>query len=74
MVDEISGALKNKDKVYLFMDNAGYHKNEIVKTKLKEANIEIVFNVSYKFEFNPIEKLWREYKVLYRKLLLDKML
>ena len=46
MVDEISGALKN-EKAYLFMDNAGFHKNDEVKKRLKNANIEVVFNVVY---------------------------
>ena len=58
MVDEISGALNN-EKAYLFMDNAGYHKNEEVIKKLKLENIEAVFNVGYQFDFNPIEKVWR---------------
>ena len=37
-------------------------------------NIEPVYNVAYRFEFNPIERLWAQYKNYFRKVLLRKML
>ena len=41
MLDNISGAVDDK-KVYLFMDNAGYHRNEDVVKHMKKLNIEPV--------------------------------
>ena len=73
MLDNISGATGN-EKVYLFMDNAGYHKSLEVVKHMKKLNIEHVLNVAYRFEFNPIERLWAQYKQHYRKVLLKKML
>ena len=57
MLDNVAGAVNN-EKVYLFMDNAGYHKNEEVVAHMKKLNIEPIYNVSYRFEFNPIERSW----------------
>ena len=57
MLDNISGAVK-EEKVYLFADNATFHKNDLVRKHMKELNIEPVFNVAYRFEFNPCERLW----------------
>ena len=73
MLDNIAGAVNN-EKVYLFMDNAVYHKNDKVKVKMKEHNIEPVFNVGYRFEYNACERLWSMYKTHFRKVLLRKML
>ena len=57
MLDNISGAVK-KERIYLFMDNAGYHKSAEVRKHMEKLNIEPVLNVAYRFEFNPIERLW----------------
>ena len=73
MLDNIAGAMNN-EKVYLFMDNALYHKHEKVVAHMKKLNIQPVFNVSYRFEFNPIERAWAQIKNHYRKVLLQKML
>ena len=73
MINNISGAI-GKERLFLFMDNAKYHKNEEVIKQMKKLNIEPVFNVSYRFEFNPIERLWAQYKTYFRKVLLRKML
>ena len=73
MLDDISGALKD-EKAYLFMDNARFHKSEEVILHMKELNIEPIFNVAYRFEFNPCERLFSQYKNHFRKVLLRKML
>ena len=73
MLDNISGAVGD-EKIYLFLDNASYHRNEDVRVHMKKLNIEPVYNVSYRFEFNPIERLWAMYKQYFRKALLKKML
>ena len=73
MLNNISGAV-GKEKVYLFMDGAGFHRNPEVKKLMMELNIEPVYNVGYQFQYNPCERLWAMFKLHYRKLLLDKML
>ena len=73
MLDNISGAVKD-EKIYLFMDNAGFHRNLDVRKHMKELNIEPIFNVAYRFEFNPCERLFSQYKSYFRKVLLKKML
>ena len=62
MLENISGAVGKDDKIYLFMDNASYHRNEDVRLRMTELNIEPVYNVSYRYEFNSIERLWAMYK------------
>jgi hypothetical protein len=57
MLDNISDAVKD-EKIYLFLDNASYHKNEDIIKHMKKLNIEPVFNVAYQFKYNPIERLW----------------
>ena len=61
MLDNIKAAVKD-EKVYLFMDNAGFHRNQDVKKRMKEHNIEAVYNIAYRYEFNPCERLWSQYK------------
>ena len=73
MQENISDSVK-EERIYLFLDNASFHKNEEVRKHMKDLNIEPIYNVAYRFEFNPIERLWGQYKQHYRKLLLEKML
>ena len=40
------------------MDGANFHKNDDVKKRMKELDIEAVFNVGYRFEYNPCERLF----------------
>ena len=48
MLNNVSGAVKN-EKIYLFMDGAGFHRNPEVKKLMTELNIEPVYNVGYSF-------------------------
>jgi transposase len=73
MLKNISGAVKD-EKIFLFMDGAGFHRNPEVKKLMVELNIEPVFNVGYSFQYNPCERLWAQYKIHFRKILLEKML
>ena len=57
MLENISGAVKN-EKIYLFMDGAGFHRNPDVKKLMVELKIEPVYNVGYSFQYNPCERLW----------------
>ena len=58
MLDCISGAIKGDERIYLFLDGASFHRNEEVKKHMTKLNIEPVFNVGYRFEYNPCERLW----------------
>lgn len=61
---------KNKNKITIICDNAGYHKGKRVKEFLEiNKNIEVVYLPTYSPNLNPIERLWkimREF-VLYNK-------
>jgi hypothetical protein len=74
MLASIRDAVKDDEAVYLFMDRAGYHRSPEVKAEMKELNIEPIYNVAYRFQYNPMERLWRQWKQNYRAVLLDKML
>ena len=45
-----------------------------MKNEMASLNIEPLYNVAYRFEFNPLERLWGLYKQVYRAHLLDRML
>ena len=49
MLESIRDAAPGDETVYLFMDNAGYHKTNEVKKKMVELNIIPIWNVAYKF-------------------------
>ena len=74
MLECISGAVKGNEKIFVFLDGAGIHRGKEVKDRMKELNIEPVQNVGYRFEYNPCERLWSQYKHHYRRVLLEKML
>jgi transposase len=55
--------IKNK---YLFLDNAKIHHSKIVKEYVKNNNINLLFNVPYSPEYNPIEFMFSKLKKLVR--------
>ena len=58
-------------QIYLFCDNARYHKSNKVKQQMDFLKIIPVWNVPYHYEFNEgIEKYWRALKGNYRRRLL----
>ena len=58
---EIRAASGNEEKLYLFLDNSGVHR--CCTAEMARLNIEPVWNVAYKFEFNDAcEKYWAELK------------
>ena len=61
MLDSIKAAVQD-ERVYLFMDNASFHRNPEMKKRMIDHNIEAVMNVAYRYEFNPCERLWSQYK------------
>ena len=63
----------NDDKVYLFLDNSGVHR--CCTEEMDRLNIEPVWNVPYKYQFNEAcEKYWAQLKQSWRPLLLKRML
>ena len=42
--------------------------------EMKKLNIKPLLNTQYRYEFNPVERLWSMYKANFRAILLDKML
>ena len=63
----------NDDKIYLFLDNSGVHRCCI--DVMDTLNIEPVWNVPYRYEFNEAcEKYWAQLKQKWRPLLLKRML
>ncbi len=58
MLMAIRDAAKDEETIYLFLDNASYHKNTDVRETMAELNIEPIFNVAYSFKYNPVERLW----------------
>ncbi len=55
--------IKNK---YLFLDNARIHHSKIVSEYVKHKNINLLFNVPYSPEYNPIEIMFSKLKKLVR--------
>ena len=59
----------------MFLDNCRVHHSKVVSNIWDELNIEPVWNVPYRFEFNDAcEKYWAMLKTTFRPLLLEKML
>jgi transposase len=50
---------KDKSRIYLVCDNAGYHKAKKVKEYLISSKIELIFLPPYSPNLNPIERLWK---------------
>ena len=70
---EIRAASGNEEKLYLFLDNSGVHR--CCTAEMARLNIEPVWNVAYKYEFNEAcEKYWAQLKSSWRPLLLKRML
>ena len=42
--------------------DASYHRTNEVKEEMQKLNIEPVMNVAYMFKYNPLERLWGQYK------------
>ena len=49
-------------KVLLFLDNASIHYGVKVRERIIKYNIEILYNVPYESNFNPIERVFRSIK------------
>ncbi len=64
-----------EEPIYLFLDNASFHKSPELKPVFDTLKIKPVWNVAYSPEFNSaIELYWAQLKAYFRPLLLQKML
>lgn len=63
-VKELCEILPKKKIIYLFMDNASFHKKEDFKTFINEQNGKVVpiYNIPHSPEYNPIEYVFGEVK------------
>ena len=57
---------KSRDFV-LFLDNCRVHHSKKVTKFLLENGIEVIFNVAYAPEYNPIERVWAQLKAQFKK-------
>ena len=75
MLESIRDAANDDRTIYLMRDRCWIHYGlEDVDIKMQELNIVPIMNVSYRFEFNPCERLFAMWKQKYRLVLLEKML
>lgn len=51
------------------MDNATFHKSEIVRHTIERAGCKLLFLPPYSPDLNPIEKFWAYFKSKVRSLL-----
>ena len=49
------------------MDNCRVHHSIKAQTFIRENNIDVIFNVPYGPEYNPIERVWAEIKLQFKK-------
>ena len=56
---KLEGTNKDKSKIYLICDNAGYHKSKKIREYLEGKKIELLFLPPYSPNLNPIERLWK---------------
>ena len=63
MLESIRGSTNYDRTIYLFRDNCWIHYGpDDVDIKMKELDIVPIRNVSYRFEFNPCERLFAMWK------------
>jgi transposase len=64
---KIEAAYPDKKAIHVFVDNARYYRNKLVREYLKTSKIKLHFLPPYSPNLNPIERLWKWMKerVLY---------
>ena len=53
----------------VIMDNATFHKSELTKSLIEQANCKLVFLPAYSPDLNPIEKFWANLKNKIKKII-----
>ena len=51
----------------LFLDNCTVHHSKKVTQFLLENRIDVIYNVAYAPQYNPIERVWAQIKHLFKK-------
>jgi transposase len=46
-------------KIFIYLDNAGWHKGKKVKKFLENQNIRLIFLPPYSPQLNPVERFWK---------------
>lgn len=65
---ELQKKIPNNEKFYLLLDNARIHHYKKLKEYVKQiSNIELIYNVPYSPEYNPIENSFNEAKTKVKK-------
>ena len=57
--------------MYLLMDNARIHHSRIVLDYIDTTNHQIIYNVPYCPEYNPIELVFSKFKSIIRKKIIN---
>lgn len=55
----------------IIMDNAAFHKSEMTKILIEDAECQLLFLPPYSPDFNPIETFWANFKAQIRKIIND---
>jgi len=53
------------------MDNASFHRSKKVSAYLEEAGISPIYNIPYRPQYNPIERVWSIVKNRYKRKTLE---
>ena len=61
-------------KFTVFVDNCRVHHSIKAQAFIRENNIDVIFNVPYGPEFNPIERVWAQIKLQFKKRRLEAVL
>ena len=59
------------DDIALFVDRLSVHRSNLVKERLEELSIPLIFNASYEPNYMPIENVFARVKANFRRLRLD---
>lgn len=66
-------AVRGRKKFALFLDNASFHKTNLVRDAAEELGIRLIWNVPYSPEYNPIESCFSVVKNHFKRARLNAM-
>lgn len=55
------------DDLCIYMDNLSVHRSKVIRERLEELSIEVIFNPAYSPEFNGIESVFSIFKNKYKR-------
>lgn len=65
-LEKVEGFYKDKNKIYLVLDGAGYFTSQETKEYLKNSKIQVIQLPPYSPNLNPIERLWKFFNQKFR--------